>query len=157
MQKKKCLWIIILTKKCLVRNPMFRFTLTVNLNQTSNIVPNVQNQTTASLSAISPCHLSNIERLDLMFCANPCPIVHFQRPYIPWTHFQANTSNIPLGNVMGLQTCDGSQVQVIRVWVQVGRSQPWKNLHPWHGFTNLWQVGGMGQIIIIIIIIVCQI
>ena len=34
----------------------------------------------------------------------------------------------------------------------VGRSQPRKNLHPWHRFTNPWWVAGRGQKIIIIIL-----
>ena len=56
-----------------------------------------------------------------------------------------------VGNVTGLQTRDGSRVRVIRVRVRVGRSQPWKNPHPWHGFTNPWWVAGItGKIIIII-------
>ena len=58
-----------------------------------------------------------------------------------------------IGNVTGLQTRDGSWVRVMQVRVRVGRSQPWKNPHSWHGFTNPWQVAGTGKIIIIIIII----
>ena len=41
--------------------------------------------------------------------------------------------------------CHRSRVRVVRVRVRVGRSQPGKNPHPWHGFTNPWWVAGRGQ------------
>ena len=50
------------------------------------------------------------------------------------------TLQLPLGIVMGLQTCVGQGYGLVRVRVRVGHSHPQKNLCLWHGFHRVSQV-----------------
>ena len=48
--------------------------------------------------------------------------------------YDALHNALVVGIVTGLQTHAGHRYGLVRVWVWVGHSHPWKNPHPWCGF-----------------------